>query len=184
MKESRKTLLRLIYQHEQVDGGIFQIPADGSSIGFDSLTLRNDVAYLCRHGYVEEPTHILRCYCLCLTPKGEEFVRNGCIETPLQPSSFSFEGATIQNAIIGDNAHDNNFGFYAGNPIESLEQLFSQRPAAEQPELKCILDLLRKIQTDNVPVQRGTFTKVSDFIKKHTDLIAPISTALLQILLQ
>ena len=75
MKESRKTLLRLIYQHEQVNGGIFQIPADGSSIGFDSLTLRNDVAYLCRHGYVEEPTHILRCYCLCLAPKGEE-----CIE--------------------------------------------------------------------------------------------------------
>ena len=76
MTDSRKKLLQLIYEHDQTEGGPLQIGVDGSDIGCDRLTLRNDVSYLKHHDFVCEPIPIAQAYCLMLTEKGELFVES------------------------------------------------------------------------------------------------------------
>ena len=46
MKESREKLLKQIYDYDQNFGGPYQFDSDGTEVGIDMLTLRNDVDYL------------------------------------------------------------------------------------------------------------------------------------------
>ena len=52
MKDSRKHLLQLVYDHNQTVGGMLQIPMNGSGTDLDPATLRDDVATLIRQGYL------------------------------------------------------------------------------------------------------------------------------------
>ena len=178
MTDSRKKLLQLIYEHDQSVGGPLQIGVDGSDIGSDRLTLRNDVSYLKDHGFIYEPISIARSYCLALTEKGEEFVESGFQRPSASKTSYHFDGATINNATIGNENTVGSMVYNASFSLSDLEKLFAQRPDEEQEKLDEILELLHSIAANDVPVTRGTFSKVMDFIKQHIELKIPIALTL------
>ena len=185
MKESRQHLLQLIYDHDQNEGGALQILSDGSDTGLDASTLRNDVLYLQDHGYIEQKKATLGSYFLVLTEKGEQLVENG-FQPPKENSetNFHFQNAQIQNSIIGNQVSGNEFVFNSGASLSELQQLIQQKPLGDQPELKELLDLLQSLEERKEPVPRSLFARFSNLIKKHTDLIAPIGVALVNILFQ
>lgn len=76
MKESRKKLLKLIYNYDQNVGGPYQFDSDGLEVGSDTLTLRHDVNYLKDNGYVIYKNPVLGTYRLMLTEKGEQYVED------------------------------------------------------------------------------------------------------------
>lgn len=178
MTDSRKNLLQLIYEHDQSVGGPLQIGIDGSDIGSDRLILRNDVSYLKDHGYIYEPTNIIRSYCLALTEKGEEFVESDFQRQSAAQTSFNFSGATISNATIGNENTVGSMVYNASFSLSDLEKLFAQRPDEEKEKLDEILELLHDIAADDVPVTQGTFSTVVDFIKQHVELKIPIALTL------
>ncbi len=183
MKDSRKHLLRLIYENDQNGNESLQICADGESIGSDRLSLRHDVEYLKRNGFIVETMSVLQSYCLALTNKGESYVENDFRMLSEQPnmSNYNFGGATIQNAVIGNGASDNDFTINSGSPIADLQKLFIQRPAEEQTQLSEIINLLHKIDVEDTPVTKSTFAKIADFLNEHNDLVGTIGTALMKI---
>ena len=67
MKESREKLLKQIYDYDQNFGGPYQFDSDGTEVGIDMLTLRNDVDYLKDKKYVIKTTSPLSTYRLSLT---------------------------------------------------------------------------------------------------------------------
>ena len=76
MKESREKLLKQIYDYDQNFGGPYQFDSDGTEVGIDMLTLRNDVDYLKDKKYVIKTTSPLSTYRLSLTEKNK-FLLNG-----------------------------------------------------------------------------------------------------------
>lgn len=185
MKESRQRLLRLIYDYDRNEGGAIEISCDGNNIGFDAFDLKNDIDYLQNQGYLQKQKVTIVSYFLVLTEKGERLVENG-FQPPKETSetNFHFQNAQIQNSIIGNQASGNEFVFNSGASLSELQQLIQQKPLADQPELKELLDLLQSLEERKEPVPRSLFARFSNLIKKHTDLIAPIGVALVNILFQ
>lgn len=182
MKESRKQLLQAIYDYDQVEGKPWQIPCDGSGTSFDPATLKNDVSYLKRNNFVCEPTPILRCYVLALTDKGERFVENGFQLPPEgQTTNFNFGNASVNNAIIGNQASGNEFTLNSQASLAELQGLIQTKSTSDQEKLDELLTLLQSLEKSKEPVPRNFFAKVSDLIKKHTDLIVPIGNILVSI---
>lgn len=181
MKQSRIDLLQQIYDHDQIEGGFLQINTDGSDIMCDALTLDNDVSYLERNGYIIDELDILHSYCLSLTEKGERFVENGfrSPQATQQSSSFNFAGATINNAVIGNDATNNSFAMNVGASIADLKELIGNKPVEDQEDLQEMLHELERLQNSDEPIQRNLLTRFSDLIKKHTDLIVPIGQTLI-----
>lgn len=176
MKDSRKHLLQLIYKHDQEVGGTFQIPSNGTTVGSDMLTLRNDVAYLKNHGFLYEPTHVLRSYCLALTEKGESFVENN-FQLPSEnaPStSFHISEASFNNSIVGNNISGNTISIDSGSSLSELEKLIATKPVEDQELLKELLAALKEIEHSTEPVKRGFLAKFSGAIEKYADILAPI----------
>lgn len=68
-------LLKQIYDYDQNFGGPYQFDSDGTEVGIDMLTLRNDVDYLKDKEYVIKTTSPLSTYRLSLTEKGEQYVK-------------------------------------------------------------------------------------------------------------
>lgn len=107
MKESRKRLLKMVYDHDQNFGGPLQLYADGSN---------------------------------SITEKGEQFVENG-FNPPyktFQQTSFNFEGASIQNAVIGNNTTGNEFSVNYSNSISELQSIIQTKSVEDQQLLKRI----------------------------------------------
>lgn len=180
MKQSRMQLLQRIYDHDRTEGGSLQINADRSDNSCDALTLDTDVSYLKRNGYIIEELDILHSYYLSLTEKGERFVENG-FQSPqsVQSSSFNFAGATINNAVIGNDATNNSFIMNVGASIADLKELIESKPIEDQEALQEMLHELQRLQNTNEPLQRNLLARFSDLIKKHTDLIIPLGQALI-----
>lgn len=73
MKDSRKQLLKLIYDYDHNSGGILRIGKDGEAVGSDKETLRKDIEYLQTHCFINQPKHEIRAYHLSLTGKRRRF---------------------------------------------------------------------------------------------------------------
>ena len=176
MKDSRKHLLQLVYDHDQTLGKALQISTSGSEIDFDMSTLRNDVAYLKSHGFLYEPTHILRSYCLALTEKGENFVENN-FQHPSEnvPSTnFHISEASFTNSIVGNNISGNTISVDSSSSLSELEKLIATKPAEDQELLKELLAALKEIEHSTEPVKRGFLAKFSGIIEKYADILTPI----------
>ena len=183
MKESRKQLLKMIYDYDQTEGKPLQVPCDGTGTPFEPETLKSDVSYLKRNNFVCEPMPILRSYVLALTEKGEQFVENGFqLPSEVQTTNFNFGNANVSNAIIGNQASGNEFTLNSQTSLSELQKLIQTKPVADQEQLDQLLALLQSLEQSKEPIPRGFFAKVSDLIKKHTDLIVPIGNALVSIL--
>ncbi len=96
MKDSRKNLLQMIYDHEQIEGTPLQITADGSDTCSNARVLQNDILYLKSNDYIVESMPISRFYVLMLTEKGEQFVENGF---KMQPEFSTSNIFNIENAV-------------------------------------------------------------------------------------
>ena len=174
MKDSRIKLLQTVYDHDQTQGQPLQIPSN--------LILRNDVEYLKRNGFVYEVAPILGMYNLALTEKGERFVENGFqLPSEGQTTNFNFGNANVNNAIIGNQASGNEFTLNSQASLSELQSLIQTKPLADQEKLDELLTLLQSLEKSKEPVPRNFFAKVSDLIKKHTDLIVPIGNILVSI---
>lgn len=97
---------------------------------------------------------------------------------PPQPNiSFSI-GDVSGNAIIGTQT---GFTMNVGADIEHLAALISEKPTIDQSVLDELLTLLKSTEASSEPVEKGLLAKFSDMLKKHTDLITPVSNILFRI---
>lgn len=182
MKQSRIDLLQQVYDYDQDHGGALSISTVGLS-GSELMTLRTDIEYLLRNGYMKKGRAYMNTYCLALTEKGEQFVENGFQSPSSTPiSSFSFEGATINNAIIGNDASGNEFVVNVGASFSELERIIASKPIEDQETLRDMLHELQQLQNSGNQIDRSRLARFSDCLKKHTDLIVPISQTLIGIL--
>ena len=180
MKDSRKHLLQLVYDHDQATGTVFQIPADGSVSGFDPTTLRNDVNVLMRQGYLTQPIRILGDFCLALTEKGEMYVENG-FTTPSAPlSNFNFSSATINNATIGNENTVGSMVYNASSALTELESAIQRQPSEDHAALNEMLDILRNLQRTEQPIEKSRLARFYELAKKSSDLLLPIGKFLFE----
>lgn len=182
MKQSRKDLLQRIYDYDQEYGGALTISMLNIS-GSDLMVLRADVEYLLKNGYIEKARSYMNTYRLILTEKGEQFVENGFQSPSSAPiSSFSFEGATINNAIIGNDASGNEFVVNVGASFADLERMIASEPTEDQETLRDMLRELQELQNSGDQIDRSRLARFSDCLKKHTDLLVPLGQTLIGIL--
>ena len=176
MRESRKRLLQLIYSHEQKNSDLLQFDVDDPPEGIDPLAVESDVSFLEDHNYIVEPISVIGSYCLRLTEKGERFVESGFEYPSYNPavSSFNLSGVEINNAIIGNNLSDNTISVNSVSSISELEKMILSKPSEDQELLKELLNLLKSIDNSEEPVEKNIFSRFSDILKKHADLIVPI----------
>lgn len=180
MTDSRKKLLQLIYDHDQTEGGPLQIGVDGSDIGSDRLTLRNDVSYLKAHGYIYEPMQIIRSHCLALTEKGEQFIESGFQRPSAPQANFNFAGATINNATIGNENTVGSMVYNASSALSELENAIHRQPSEDQAALNEMLDILRDLQRTEQPLEKSRLTRFYELVKKSSDLFLPIGKFLFE----
>lgn len=176
MKESRKNLLQLVYNHDQIESSPLQICADGSDIGSDSYTLRNDVSYLTSNGYITEPISILHTYTLALTEKGECFVENGFkmpSETPAN-NIFNIENAT--NSVIGTQS---NVTLNIVDTLQKTREQIDSSNSDDKAELHQIVNLLEMVINNQVPATKGLLSKFSAVIQKNSWIASPVTSIIL-----
>ena len=175
MKQSRKHLLQLIYDHEQTENDPLEICYDGSNINCDPSILENDVRYLKDSGYVIKPTSYLHSFSLALTEKGERFVENGFqLPSESQTTNFNFGNANVSNAIIGNHVSGNEFTLNNQTPLSELQNLIQTKPAADQAALNEMLEILREIQSSEKPIDKGRLSRFYEVVKKSSDLLLPL----------
>lgn len=180
MTDSRKKLLQLIYEHDQTEGGPLQIGVDGSDIGYDRLTLRNDVSYLKHHDFVCEPIPIAQAYCLMLTEKGELFVESDFQRPSAPQANFNFAGATIHNATIGNENTVGSMVYNSTSALSELESAINRQPLEDQAALNEMLNILRDIQRTEQPLEKSRLTRFYELAKKSSDLLLPIGKFLFE----
>ena len=184
MKQSRDELLKRVYDYDQEYGGPLCIQlTDAQTGGYipDLHTLRTDVEYLTQHGFLFEPVHMLRCYNLSLTEKGEIYVENNFKRSIQQSSAFDFSGATINNAVIGNDVSGNHISFSSNEALVELETMIQKRPAEDQQLLQELLAVLREIERSDEPVEKGKLARFYEVVKKGSDLMLPIGKFLTDI---
>ena len=177
MKPSRDKLLKRVYDFDQEIGGPLCIEFTNEQTGDyipDLRTLRTDVEYLTEHGFLHEPVHMLRCYNLSLTEKGEEYVENNFQRPVQQSASFDFSGATINNAVIGNDVSGNHISFPSSKALDELEALIQKQPPEDQQLLQELLAVLREIQRSGEPVEKGKLARFYEVVKKSSELLLPI----------
>ncbi len=176
MKDSRKKLLQMIYDHDQTTGRPLQIRADGSDTGNDFHTLRNDVTYLKANNFVFEPMPIMCAYVLSLTEKGEYLVENGFKQPPNFSTSniFNIENAT--NSVIGTQT---TVTLNINNAIQEARTQVESCQSDDKAELHQIINLLEMITSEQVPVKKGLFSKFSGIIQRNSWIASPITSILL-----
>lgn len=190
MKQSRIDLMRKIYAQNESHGEPLLVDPYADDISPDDcLTVQNDIDYLLYYDYIaEDECSTVSVYCLWLTEKGMSFVKNGCVDSPvglpgIQQTprvSINLSGAQLSNAVIGSTITGSEVTINAGASLTELKELIAQKAAEDQLQLQELLHELEQLQQLNQPVQRGWLARFSDVLQKHTDLIAPLATALLQ----
>lgn len=176
MKDSRKNLLQLIYNYDQTEGAPLQISADGSDIGYDSYTLRNDITYLKSNGYITEPLSILRTYTLALTEKGESFVENDFkmpSENPIN-NIFNIENAT--NSVIG---MQSNVTLNVNDTIRKTREQIDSCDSDDKSELHQIITLLEMVINNQIPATKGLLSKFSAVIQRNSWIASPVTSVIL-----
>lgn len=182
MLPSREKLLREIYNHMHETGNplsFYYNTEDCAPSQVITPHLEQDINYLIEKGYIRDEFDFNSSYHLTPTESGEDYIESKDLPaksgTQSQSAVFNFNAPVSGNAIIGtqENITQNN-----NYTLSDLENLFAHRPDEEQQQLDEILDLLRKITANDVPVTRSTFAKVSEFLKNHVELKFPIAITL------
>lgn len=190
MKQSRIDLMRKIYAQNESHGEPLLVDPYADDISPDDcLVVQGDIDYLLRYDYIaEDECSTVSVYCLWLTGKGISFVKNGCEDIQVglhgvQQSpvmNINLSGAQFSNTVIGSTITGSEVTINAGASLTELKELIAQKSAEDQLQLQELLRELEQLQQLNQPVQRGWLARFSDALQKHTDLIAPLATALLQ----
>ena len=94
--------------------------------------------------------------------------------------NINLSGAQFSNTVIGSTITGSEVTINAGASLTELKELIAQKSAEDQLQLQELLRELEQLQQLNQPVQRRWLARFSDALQKHTDLIAPLATALLQ----
>lgn len=182
MKASRILLLKEIYEYELKNNTPLSIPlrSDGTVIE-NYQELIADIRFLKNNGYIIEPLTSCGAYHLSLTEKGESFLDNGCTDTPAtsQPV-FNFSGANISNSVVGTGISGNEMAFSYNSSLSELKELISTKDNIDQEQLQDLLSALQSIEQSDEPVSKCFLARFSDLLKKHTDLIVPLGTALVR----
>lgn len=153
MKQSRTQLLRQIYEYEQ---------NNSSSLGISASSVNKfDLSALESEGYILQPIKGIGAYHLSLTEKGETFVTNGFIpETTAAPNStFNFNNSTFENSVVGSGISGNQFTFHSSPSLTELEALIQSKPVDDQVTLNEMLEILRKIQNSEKPIEKGRLSR-------------------------
>lgn len=177
MNDSRKNLLKMIYNHSREKGTPLQIRADGSDTNSSANILFGDVNYLTSNGYTSEPVHISRYYVLKLTEKGERFVENGFrAPSEIQTNNiFNIENAT--NSVIGTQS---NVTLNINSEIQETRKQIDSSNSDDKAELYQIINLLEMLITEQVPAKKGLFSNFSSVIQRNSWITSPIMSIFLK----
>lgn len=185
MKESRIQLLKKTYEYEKNNNTPLSISTQNNDTTTNFQELETDIRFLIDNGYLTQPLKSIGVYHLSLTEKGETFVENGCTNVPSQgQSTFNINGGNFNNSFVGAGISGINMTFNSNPSLSELKELISSKPAIDQELLQELLAVLHSIDQSSQPVNKGFLSKFSDTIKKHTDLITPLGTALLNIFMR
>lgn len=193
MKDSCKKILNSVYDRFHKTSDPLYISLEEDSNGITPDTLQNDISALLSGGYLKEEVPLSDGYILAITEKGKKYVENGFQHNPVpQNTTFNLQNVSFDgNPIIGNNASFSN-SVYGKNlsdielnstttSFSELGQLIREKPDYDRPALLELLRALEKLEESSEPVRPGFFSRFSDLVKKHTDLIVPIGRILVQI---
>ncbi|MDF2792161.1 MAG: hypothetical protein K0S80_5263, partial [Neobacillus sp.] len=85
-------------------------------------------------------------------------------------------GTIYGGAIVGNqsSATINN-----GYNLDKIKELISSKPEEDQEKLNELIDLVKSLTENNVPVSKGTFGKFSDLLSKHSDIAIFLSQSIM-----
>ncbi len=85
------------------------------------------------------------------------------------------------NSVIGS---QQNVTLNIGNSLSDIEKLISTLPEVDRSEAQELLDELQKTESSAHPILvEGTFSKFSNLLKKHTDLLTAVGGWAVQLLI-
>ncbi len=179
MKDSRKKLLKLIYDHDQTFGYAYPIELEEDDISEETFRLQDDVRYLISRGYIKEEPPLPSGYLLVITEKGEHFVENG-FKSPTEISNipanniFNIENAT--NSVIGTQTH---VTLNINDVIQKTREQINSSNSTDKEELQEIINLLEQVVNNQTPVKKGLLSKFSNAIQKNSWITSPITSIML-----
>lgn len=174
MTPSRTELLKKIHKHSLEYNEPLSIHLeneDGECIE-NVRQLMNDVDWLTQEGYISQPFSACGYLSLALREKGEDFLLGKPDSAP-NTVSFHFDGATIQNSVIGTN----NIDAISFNGTETLDQIWKiiqTKSEDDRALLEEMLEVLREIQRTGKPCKETGLARFYELVKKTEDLTLPL----------
>ncbi|MFD1385671.1 hypothetical protein ACFQ4Z_02585 [Oceanobacillus oncorhynchi subsp. oncorhynchi] len=115
--------------------------------------------------------------------KGEAQYKNAFIQTKAE---FEQEKRNSANVVFNiEKAEGSIIGTQHSATIENsynldyLKELINQNAVEDKKELNELIDMLKAITENNIPVQKGTLSRFSNSLSKHSWLSEPIAHSLI-----
>ena len=176
-----KKLLKMVYDHNQDEGGSLQIDAYGYDLGYKTArALKTDIDYLVNGGYVRKDVALMRAYSLAITEKGELFVENGFklpYEIPNNTTSNVFNIQNATNSIIGTQT---NVTMNIGDVIQQAREDIDASDSSDKEELHKIIDILEDAVNHQPVMKKGLLSKFASVIQKNSWIASPVTSVILK----
>lgn len=179
MSNTDYSLLQKIYEHHLTYKEPLQVYADGSNTGYTTHELLYFMQMFKDAGYIQRKSLSVGVYLLTITLAGIDFVENG-FKSPSENSSTTvtynnhIENISNSPIAIGENATQN----FNTSIQEAREQLDASN-SKDKEALHQVLDLLEMVLNNQVPAQKGLFSRFSDALQKNTWITSHIASALI-----
>ena len=196
MKDSIKTILKMVYSHYKATGEPFAFDSDGEGTGIHPLTFENDIENLIHNGYLDEVLSTTSNIVVAITSSGESLVEND-FRTPQESHVQNYVSPTINlnaggsisfsNNKIGTTEIDNSHHFQnisnqlVNEGFSELEWLISEKYSDDKESLQELIEALKSLEKGNQPVKRDFLAKFSRIIEKCSDIAIPIGKILVGI---
>jgi len=179
MKDSRKKILKTVYDCEQSTGHPRLIELSGNGTINEQYALQRDIQFLLDSGYLQEEVPMSSGYYLAITEKGERLVENDFIMpdeiSNITPNNiFNIENAT--NSVIGTQS---NVTLNINNVIQEAKEQINSNNSSDKAELQEIINLLEMVIDNQIPVKKGLLSKFSDIIQRNSWITSPIASILI-----
>lgn len=89
-------------------------------------------------------------------------------------------GTVTGPAIIGN---QQSATLTVGVSIEDVVSLIATKPVEDLPQLCELVAELKKIESEDGPIEKGRFSRFSDLLKKHTDILTAFGGMVVQLLI-
>lgn len=174
MTPSRTELLKKIHKHslEYNEPLSIHLENENGEHIENIRQLMNDVDWLTKEGYIAQPFSACGYLSLVLREKGEDFLLSKPAAAP-NTVSFHFDGATIQNSVIGANNID-TISFNGTETLDQIGKIIQTKSDEDRVLLEEMLEVLREIQRTGKPSKETGLARFYELVKKTEDLSLPL----------